>query len=483
MARFSRPRSLVGLMLMGFALVALPLIVAIVRAIIHAESLEAQSKVLVEQGVRVARFSESLVSQVSQMERNARQYQVLGDPALVNVYTQRHERFLETLDDLAALPVGETTSDRIGELRAAGNQVREALNRHAPQSDELASAMDGFERLKTQTRLVDEEGKAYLDRELADLQQAAADTRQMLVLQSALAIPAALLLALVFTAVINRPISQLLRAIRRLGGGDFEASVQVNGPPELTAVSERLDWMRHRLRELEEQKVRFLRHMSHELKTPLASLREGTELMLDGSLGPLDATQREVAELLRANSLELQQMIVNLLDFNSWQNRTARLNTTSVELRSLAWSVADRHRLAVASRQLEIAVRGDEVRVVADRDKLRTALDNLVSNAVKYSPDKGTIDIAIRHQGAHAVIDVVDQGPGVAPTDRDWIFEPFYRGETWHAGPVKGTGIGLSVVVECIRSHGGTIEIVDSQQGAHFRIRLPDRPPEAKSDD
>lgn len=477
MARLSRPRSLVGLMLMGFALVALPLILAIVRAVIHAESLETQSKALVEQGVRVARFSESLVSQVSQMERNARQYQVLGDPALVNVYNQRHQRFLETLDNLAALPVAGSTSDRIGELRAVGQRVRDALNRHPPQSDALAGAMDEFQRLASLTRLVDEEGKAYLDRELADLQQAAADTRQMLVLQSALAIPAALLLALVFTAVINRPISQLLRAIRRLGRGDFEASVQVSGPPELTAVSERLDWLRRRLGELEEQKSRFLRHMSHELKTPLASLREGTELMLDGSLGPMNATQREVAELLRANSLELQQMIVNLLDFNSWQNRTARLNTTSVDLGALARSVADRHRLAVASRQLAIRVRGAEVLVTADRDKLRTALDNLVSNAVKYSPDEGTIDIAIRRRDDHAVIDVVDQGPGVPPADRQRVFEPFYRGGTRHAGPVKGTGIGLSVVVECIRSHGGTIEIIDSQQGAHFRIRLPRHPP------
>lgn len=476
MASISRPRSLVGLILMGFALVALPLIVAIVRAVIHAESLEAQSKALVEQGVRVARYSESLVSQVSQMERNARQYQVLGDPSLVNVYNQRHQRYLETLNDLAALPVAETTADRIGELRDTGDQVREALNRRAPQSDELAATLEAFGRLKGLTREINEEGTAYLDRELADLQQAAADTRQMLAMQSALAIPAALLLALVFTIVINRPISQLLRAIRRLGRGDFDESVRVSGPPELTAVSERLDWLRRRLRELEEQKSRFLRDMSHELKTPLASLREGTELMLDGSLGRLDDTQREVAELLRANSLELQQMIVNLLDFSSWQERTARLNITPVELDGLVRSVADRHRLAVTSRQLEIRVRGGEVRLRADRDKLRTALDNLVSNAVKYSPDRGIILIGIRQQDSHAVIDVTDQGPGVPPGDRERIFEPFYRGKAGHAGPVKGTGIGLSVVMECIRSHGGTIEIVDSTQGAHFRIRLPLEP-------
>lgn len=461
---------------MGYAVVALPLIVAIVRAVIHAESLEAQSKALVEQGVHVARHSESLVGQVSQMERNARQYQVLGDPALVKVYNQRHERFLETLDDLAALPVASATADRIAALRDTAGRVRDALNERAPQSEALENAMAMFESLANLTQTINEEGSAYLDRELNELQQATADTRRMLVLQSALAIPAALVLALVFTIVINRPVRQLRNAIRRLGRGEFDGAVRVNGPPELNAVGERLDWLRQRLKELEEEKSRFLRHMSHELKTPLASLREGTELMLDGSLGRLDATQREVAELLRANSLELQQMIVNLLDFSAWQERTARLNTAPVELVALARSVADRHRLAVASRELEITVHGDEVRITADRDKLRTALDNLVSNAVKYSPDRGGIEIGVRAQGPLAVIDVTDQGPGVPEADRGRVFEPFFRGTASHAGPVKGTGIGLSVVMECVKSHGGTIEIVDSEQGAHFRISLPRRP-------
>lgn len=481
MARFSRPRSLVGLMLMGFALVALPLIVAIVRAVIHAESLEAQSKALVEQGVRVARLSESLVNQLGQMERNARQYQVLGDPALVQVYNQRHQRFLETLDSLADLPVAGTTADRIGELHDTGDRVRDDINRQSPQSEELASALDAFDRLNALTRAVNEEGAAHLDRELESMQQATADTRRMLALQSALAIPAALVLALVFTAVINRPISQVQRAIRRLGRGEFENSISVNGPPELIAVGERLDWLRQRLHDLEQEKSRFLRHMSHELKTPLASLREGTELMLDGSLGRLDGSQREVAELLRANTLELQQMIVNLLDFSTWQEHTAHLNPAPLELTGLARSVADRHRLAVASRHLEIRVYGSEVRITADRDKLRTALDNLVSNAVKYSPDRGKIGILIRQKDSDAVIDVIDQGPGVPAAERDRVFEPFYRGRARHAAPVKGTGIGLSVAMECIRSHGGTIEIIDSTQGAYFRVRLPRQPGERQT--
>lgn len=476
MRGLSRPRSLVGLMLVGFALVALPLVVAIVRAVLHVERLEQQSRALVEQGVRVARHGENLVSQVNQMERNARQYQVLGDPALLNVYQQRQDRFMDTLDELAALHVAEATENRVRALRDASRAITEALNRGAPQSDALAQAMDRFQTMDELTQAINEQGTEYLDRELQDLQQNTADARRMLALQSALAIPAALLLALVFTVLINRPVRQLQRGIRRLGSGDFDEPVGVSGPPELTVVGETLDWLRQRLRDLEEEKSRFLRHMSHELKTPLASLREGSELMLDGSLGRLEGTQREVAELLRANTLELQQMIGNLLDFSAWQERTARLNTSAVDVTALARKVAGRHRLAVAARELDIEVAGEPVRAVADRDKLSTALDNLVSNAVKYSPDRGTVEVRVRRDDGCAVIDVIDQGPGVPAEDRERVFDPFYRGRTRHAGPVKGTGIGLSVVMECIRAHGGTIEILDSTTGAHFRARLPLQP-------
>lgn len=479
MRAFSRPRSLVGLMLVGFALVALPLVIAIVRAVLHVERLEQQSRELVEQGVLVARHSEALAGQVDAMERNARQYQVLGDPALLRLYRQRHDRFMETLDELAALPVADITTERLRQMRQASRDISVALDEYNPQSGELAGALSAFDTLDELTRAINQEGTEYLDRELKSLQETAADARRMLALQSALAIPAALLLALVFTVLINRPVRQLQRAIRRLGQGEFEDSVTISGPPELTAVGQTLDWLRRRLRELEEEKSRFLRHMSHELKTPLASLREGTELMLDGSLGDLDPTKREVAELLRANSLELQQMIGNLLDFSAWQEKTAHLNLGPVDLTALARQVASRHRLAVAARNLDIRVNGDHVSCTADRDKLRTALDNLVSNAVKYSPDRGTIEIRVQRDDGCAVIDVIDEGPGVPVADRDRVFEPFFRGRTRHQGPVKGTGIGLSVVMECVRAHGGDIEILESEQGAHFRASFPlQQPPD-----
>jgi two-component system sensor histidine kinase GlrK len=116
----------------------------------------------------------------------------------------------------------------------------------------------------------------------------------------------------------------------------------------------------------------------------------------------------------------------------------------------------------------------DDVTLVADRAKLRLILDNLVSNAVKFTPDGGTITVRGRSEDGEVVIEVADSGPGIPSAERGRVFEAFYQGATPQGGLVRGTGIGLSVVQEFVQAHGGTIEIVDGEfSGAHFRVRLP----------
>jgi two-component system sensor histidine kinase GlrK len=137
-------------------------------------------------------------------------------------------------------------------------------------------------------------------------------------------------------------------------------------------------------------------------------------------------------------------------------------------------SAIETYQLQVQAHRLKLDLQVDDVAFNADRAKLRLILDNLVSNAVKYTPDGGTITVRGRLDGSDLIIDVADTGPGIAPEDRARIFEAFYQGATPHGGLVRGTGIGLSVVQEFVQAHGGTIEIVDGEfPGAHFRVRLP----------
>jgi two-component system sensor histidine kinase GlrK len=217
--------------------------------------------------------------------------------------------------------------------------------------------------------------------------------------------------------------------------------------------------------------------MSHELKTPLANIREGTELLLDGTVGDLDQPQREVTDILRMNGLKLQQLIENLLSFSAWQTKTEVLTLSEFPIRALAISVAKAQRLALKAAHIQLKLEIEEVIVNADRDKIRTVLDNLLSNAVKFTPKGGYITIRAYETPASFVLEFGDTGPGIPDEESPRIFEAFFQGRTEQGGQVGGTGIGLSVVLECIQAHEGSVELVDSDEfsGAHFRIDIPQK--------
>ena len=249
--------------------------------------------------------------------------------------------------------------------------------------------------------------------------------------------------------------------------------VTVNGPRDLEQLGERLEWMRRELLDVEQQKNRFLRQVSHELKTPLTALREGAELLSEEAVGKLTPEQREIAEILRHNSVELQKLIEDLLSFGASQFRKVTVDLGPVDIREVIERVTENHRLALRARGLTLEVAAADLMIPGDSEKLRVVLDNLLSNAVKFSPAGGAIRIAARLDGDTIELDVVDEGPGIPPDERARIFDPFYQGSHAGAGPVRGTGIGLSVVKEYVFAHGGSVDVVDSGRGAHLRIRLP----------
>jgi two-component system sensor histidine kinase GlrK len=278
--------------------------------------------------------------------------------------------------------------------------------------------------------------------------------------------------------LVGRPMRQIDRAIRELGRGDFSREIQVSGPTDIETLAEKLEWLRLRLAESTEEKNRFLRHMSHELKTPLANIREGTELLLDGSVGELDRQQTEVTGILRENGIKLQQLIENLLSFSAWQAKTASLEIAELELKPVVFATLSQHRLVIANREIKLDLDVANERIGADEGKLRLVLENLISNAIKFTPEGGRIAVSARIDGGALAIEIEDSGPGIAADDRERIFDAFYQGKALQGGPVGGTGIGLSVVRECVEAHGGSIELASDSRlgGAHFVVRLPLKP-------
>lgn len=470
----ARPRSVLGLTLAGFAMVALPLIWAVYRGANHVEQLALHSETLVLHAVQVTREGEQLVELLTDMERNARQYEILAETPLLELYQEKNDAFLAALGTLEVLNTGGAMADRLKAMREAAENLRASVVGYVPGSDDAPIDIEGFARLREMVQAIATENIRSIDKQVGSLQVTAAQARRSLFWQTAALVPVTVLLAILFTILIARPIRQMGRAIHRLGEGSFTSPVSVSGPAELTALGEELDWLRRRLVELEQEKNVFLRQMSHELKTPLASIREGTELLCDGTVGELSNMQTEVVEILRDSSMELEQRIENLLSFSAWQQSKGQLTVGEFELGSVIDTIVDNHRMEVVTKKLKIRKRFKQVTLLADREKVRMAVDNLVSNAVKYSPIGGSIGIRVAQKAQKVVVDVMDEGPGIPSDERERIFEPFFQGRMPTGRHVRGTGIGLSVVHECVEAHGGKVGVrVRPTGGSHFRMTLP----------
>ena len=470
------PRSFLKLILAGFALAVIPLVLALVYNAVSIHRLADHSQRTLYQAVQATQASRLLIEHVTSMERSVRQYVIVGEPSVLQGYALAHERFIEVAKRLRGFPLEEAQRASLRSLIEIEADLFQRVGQATVLRDRAADIVGDFARLSQTARELDNQGNLLVDREVDTVQQMAGETQRLILWQMLALVPVAVFLVLGASLLIRRPISQIESAIQKLGEGEFGAKIRVTGPADLESLGRQLDWLRLRLLDLEEQKSRFLRHVSHELKTPLTALREGVELLADEVTGRMTHGQLEIAHILKQNTLRLQRLIEDLLNYHTAQFQTASLTPTHFRLKALVERVMQQHSLAMRAKNLSQSLSGAELDMEGDEKKIEAIVDNLVSNAVKFSPTGGTIRLQLRRRGGDVVIDIMDDGPGIPREDRVRVFEPFYQSTAEYSGPVKGTGLGLAIVREFALAHRGTAEVIDDgNPGAHLRVVLPSR--------
>ncbi len=419
---------------------------------------------------QVQRLAERTVA----MERSARQFLVLDDASLRERYEaawQDAQATQAVLADLLAQPASrQLFADWQAQAAAAsavlqnpGRARQVALRRLTPL----------FARLHSLNETLTEQSQQAMDRRndavLMELEQ----QRRLISALVLGAIALAVLLALGFGHWLLRPLIHVERAIGRLGDNRFDQPVEISGPVDLRRLGRQLEWLRQRLATLESDKTRFVRHISHELKTPMASIREGAALLRDGVAGPLTADQAEIVRILGDNTAALQRQIEDLLSYQALASDSQQLQRRRTDVAALLARVVEDQRLLWQARGLHVVVDAVPCSAHVDSDKLASVLANLLVNAVRFSPPGGAIRLTLALDGRQLAIDCADDGPGVAPEDVERIFDPFYQGRNQAPGARHGSGIGLSIVREIVQAHGGDCRLLPSARGAHFRIEIP----------
>lgn len=473
--RALRPRSTVSLIVFGFGVVALPLVIALGYVWQYVDELSRQGQTTVYNAARAIQDSRSLADALTRLERSGRQYLLLDDPALLDGITEAHDAFQAAVERLRRLTPTDQQQIAIQQIGRREQQLYERLTAtveaNRPAQTEVTERFIELGRLAEAIR---RGSNRVIDREVDILQRTAATAQQWLFWIGVALLPLTAVSVAIFTGLISGPIRQVDRAIRQLGDGRFERPIRVRGPEDLRALGDRLEWLRCRLIDLENQKTGFLRHVSHELKTPLTAIRESSALLVDGSVGRLNHEQQEIAEILADSGRNLQTLIEDLIDFSRTLSARPKLHRRQVELAQIAEAVLRSHKPEVRAKSITVDRAFTACRLSGDPEKLKTVVDNLVSNAVKFAPRHSTVGVRIEDGGPWVIFSVSDAGPGIRAEDRDKVFEAFFQGIAQPGGYVQGSGLGLSITREYVLAHGGRIEILDAPGGGTvFRVTLP----------
>jgi len=477
MSRLYHPRSFFSLLLSGFIFVALPLIIALVSSIQILDGLVQQGAVAVFRSVSRIDSCRKVAELLHNQERAARLYLVLAEAEQLQEVNAGHRELDGLLVQFAALNTDNELASLIEQLQLRERHLVAAFNVAAnnPQAgkDDQEVALTGYGEIGVLITRMERLSNTLMVREVDLLKERVQSNKKALVWQVSGLIGFSVLLVVFFISLINKPVSQLDRGIERLGEGDFATPIVVQGPRDLEAIGAKLDWLRKRLNTLDREKVRMLAHISHELKTPLSSIKEGAGLLKDGLVGPLSVNQTEVVAILDNNCNKLQKLIQNILDFNMARAKEGPPDLEAVRVDALIDEVAGDHRHALLARNIELATRLEAATVSANRKQLKTVIDNLLANAIKFTPDKGSVRIVMKIKGNRVNILFEDTGPGINEEDRPQIFLPFFQGKQNYRSMVKGSGLGLAISKEYVQICGGTLRLLPSRQGARFSITLP----------
>lgn len=468
-----RPRSIFQLVLIGFGIVTVPLLLAFVVTALFVSDLSQTGQQAIVRAARVVQESRLLVEEADAMERNGRQFLVLEDETVLAVYLRRRAALLRALSGLRRLDLTDDQRLLLDALEEHDNELHRRLTAAGTKKGAPALDPDEFAQLTTLARGVLDESGRLITKNIETLNHSADSVHRLLMWESIALVPTAILIGGVFLLLIIRPLRTLNLAIDRLGSGRFEEPVAISGPRDLQKLGEQLEWLRTRLLELEGHKALFLRNISHELKTPLTTLREGTQLLEEEVVGTLNREQREIAILLSENAIKLQSMIEDLLNFSISQRTRPAMESEPLDLERLVRRALEEHQLPAQTKRLSITTELLPITVRGDLMQLKAVFGNLISNAIKFSPLDSAVHITLERSADWAVFEIKDSGPGIDSADRERVFEAFLRGRVSEEGCVRGSGLGLFIAREFVRLHEGTIDVMDSETGAHLRVRLP----------
>jgi len=433
------------------------------------------------------------------VEEYARKSFALGDKDYLDLLREYRQDFTADLRNLKNRATDGGAKDEIDRLARQWDALNARLTasetRFIPGGDALPESIrQDFESMGTQLRSVYQANIGSMSLRVENARRTGETAALVFVFSTLAAVAVGGLVSFFIYRSISKPLAHLTEGTHAIAEGKFFYRLDTSRSDEFSQLASDFNAMTRRLNELDSMKKDFVAHVSHELKSPLVSMRETIELLLDEIPGSLNEKQRRLLELNRQSGARLTALIGNLLDLSRTEAGVMEYELKSHDLVVLTRDVVEETEVQARERGIKILTSFPETPIEAecDGDRIIQVIVNVLTNAVKFSPKSSEIQVRVEtisglpeklpasalesitgneHGGVFALITVSDSGPGIPHADREKIFEKFFQAEHGKKAPGQGAGLGLAICRAIMQAHRGAIWVEDNPGGgSRFNI-------------
>lgn len=473
--KFKNILSLKSLIILGFVIAVIPLFLAVIYAAFGMREVSALGRTINSEVFEQTKAIRQVLQKTGDIERKARLFVLLSDPALRQPYEQQsyentRASFKQALSVLLQLHVDNKIALLVNELSEKEALIYQQVIGSATGNNPELPIDEAFQGLRESSHNLSREFENHVDHEFNELHRQSEALEEGLLVKGAVLLLVSFLFISTLLATLSRAMRQLDSGIRRLGSGELDAPIEVTGPSDMRYLGNRLEWLRTHLLELEVSKQQFMHNVAREIEQPLENIRTGARRLVSETDGEPD-----IARLLCSNADKLKTVSEELVRYSKINAKPEMNRKGNVNMKDLLESVIEDFQTPLQAKSISLKKLVRPVEISGIHEQLRGIIEQLLANALKYSPPNGEIRIMLRDSGAQMELEIEDEGPGIALEEREHVFEPFFRGKNAQ-GDSEGPGLGLAIVREYVANHQGRVDIIDArqdQQGARFRVQLP----------
>jgi len=480
--QFKKSLSLKSLIVLGFVIAVIPLFLAVLYAAFGMRETSTLGRTINSQVFEQTKTIRLVLQKTADIERKARLFILLSDPALRQPYEREsyetaRAAFKQALNELLKLHVANKIALLVNELSEKENLIYQQVISSTTENNPGLPVDEAFQGLREASNTLSHEFESHVDHEFNELRVQSESLEQGLLIKAAVLLFVSFIFIVTLLVILSRSLRQLDASVRRLGSGKLAQPISVAGPADLRYLGDRLEWLRTHLLELEVSKQQFIQNVAREIELPLENLRAGSERLLNETDQDPNSARQIIAQHLSAEVEKLKTVSDELVRYSQIHLKPESNRKQTVKVKELLEVVIKDFEIPLQAKSITLKKLVRPVEISGIPEQIRNIIEELMSNAVKYSPVGGEIRVMLRDSGTQMELEIEDEGQGIEPDERAHVFEPFYRGKAAQGDEHgEGPGLGLAIVKEYVANHQGNVDVIDArqdQQGARLRVQLP----------